>query len=588
MPFDSFMTAALTLELRQKIVGLKVGKICQPERDEIDLVFGGASAKRLVINCSASTPYVALSSETKENPASPPVMCMLLRKHLTRARVSDVSQIGFDRILCIRFDADDEMGFRKTKCLYCEMMGRGSNLIFVDENDIILASFRQNDVTTKFGRIVMPGVRYQSMPPRDLTDPTTCDRATFDDAFLHAPADGLIESWIRSHFSGFGKLTACEAAYLAAGKCDAALSDTTPAALWNVFSGMIERAGKGDFSPALVFLRDGESGAAPVDFSCFDVHPDPVLYRTQKADSASSAIESFYLERDRQERRKQHYNDIYQILKTCRNRLEKKIAAQKQQLEDARDADDKKRMGDLILQEMYRIRRGDRSVTVTDYALTPPAEVTIALSDQLNPSQNAQQYYREYAKKKTAAVKLCEQIAIAEEELAYADSILATLSTAQTASDLAQIRQELSHWNYGRRLATGLKKPNARDTRAKPREFRTSGGQLVYVGMNHYQNDTVTFSLADKDDLWFHVKTYHGSHVLLKQTGEAKITDRDLEEAASLAAYYSEAGSSPRVEVDYTRARYVKKPSGAKPGFVTYRNQKTVFVSPKKEITPKA
>ncbi|MBQ3865557.1 MAG: NFACT family protein [Clostridia bacterium] len=583
MPFDAFMTAALTREVRERIVGLKVDKINQPERDEIDLLFNAGGKIRLVINCIASSPYMALSTRSPENPATPPMMCMLLRKHLSRARVVEVEQIGFDRIIRITFDSGDEMGFRRKKHLYCEMMGRGSNLVFTDEDETILASFRQNDITTKFNRVVMVGMPYRPMPPQDKQDPLSCGAEDMERLFQGAESGLSLSQWFLTRFAGMGKLTAAELAYRAAGIRDAALKDATAASCYSALKELQDVVLSGSFSPCLIYASRDAAGSKedPVDFSFTAIRQFGTEGVVIPCESASFAIETYYSQRSAAERKKQHYNDIYQILKNCKSRLEKKIAAQTLQLDEAADAEEMKRRGDLIMQENYRIRRGDREVTAPDYAFDPPEEVRIPLSEMLTPVQNAQKYYKEYAKKKTTLVKVREQIRIAGEELSYAESVLATLQTAETASDLAQIRQELSHWAYGRRLTGGLKKPASRDVKAKPREFAAPSGAKILAGMNNLQNDTVTFSLADKNDVWFHVKKFHGSHVLLKVRNGDTPSPEDLEEAASLAAFFSEARASDRVEVDYTEARYVKKPGGAKPGFVIYRKERTAVVSPR-------
>ncbi len=585
MPFDSFMTAALTKELNQRLIGLKVDKVCQPERDEVDLLFHVGERNRLVINCTASTPFIALSSEPRENPPTPPMMCMLLRKHLSRAKISAVEQLGFDRIIRICFDSGDELGFFKSKNLYCEMMGRGSNLIFTDEADKILAAFRQNDITTKFDRIVMVGMPYQPMPIGDRVNPIECTEVQWMEMIKDAAPDCRADLFLQKRFFGFGKLTAREIVYRAAHDPEAPLSHISPDALWKSFSEMINLVKEGLFSPCLIYenRRDYEEGKSPLDFSFTLIDQFSPPFYVHPCSSVSEAIERFYLLRNRVERQKQHYNDIAQILKNCKNRLEKKISAQQIQLEEARDAEEDKRKGDLVMQELYRIRRGDREVIAMDYSLSEPKEVRIPLDHTMTPSQNAQYYYREYSKKKTAQVKVLEQIEIAKRELDYADSVLASLQTASVSADLEQIRQELSHWSYGRRLTTGLKKPQNKQNKARPRELKTKNGFTVFIGMNNFQNDTVSTSLADKEDLWFHVKNYHGSHVLLKAKADQSFADEDLEFAAGLAAYYSQVQTSDRVEVDYTMARFVKKPNGSKPGFVSYKNQKTVIVAPCKE-----
>ncbi len=582
MPFDAFMTAALTKELSDLLTGLKVDRINQPERDEIDLLFHRKGADRLIINCTASTPYVALSSTSRENPATPPMICMLLRKHLSRAKITSIRQIGFDRTLEIEFDSGDELGFRKTKYLYCEMMGRGSNLIFVDESGVILAAFRQNDITTKFDRVVMVGVPYRPMPMPDKQDPVTCTEEVFIELFSNANPETRADLFIQHQFSGFGKLTAREVVYLADADPEAPLQSISPDLLWKAFSKVVDRVKQNDYSPVLVYSSHEalDAGDAPIDFSFMPITHLQKPFVVMPCPSPSLAIEGFYSMRNQLERHKQHYNDISLILKNCRNRLEKKIAAQKIQYQEALDAEDQKLKGDLIMQELYRIKKADREVVAINYAKTPPEEVRILLDPKLSGPQNAQKYYREYSKKKTALVKILEQIQIAESELAYVQSVFSTLETATTASDLQEIRLELSHWSYGRRLTSSLKKPQLRPKKAKPRECKTENDFTVYVGMNNFQNDTVSVSLASPNDLWFHVKNYHGSHVLLKAEHDRAFSDSDVEFAASLAAFYSECRDADRVEVDYTFAKFIKKPNGAKPGFVTYKNHKTCLVKP--------
>jgi predicted ribosome quality control (RQC) complex YloA/Tae2 family protein len=582
MPFDSFMTSALAYELSEKLVGLKVDKVTQPERDEIDLLFHIGKRNRLVINCTASTPYMALSDVTRENPMTPPMMSMLLRKHLSRAKITSICQLGFDRIIKITFDSGDELGYRKSKYLYCEMMGRGSNLIFSDENGKILAAFRQNDITTKFDRIVMVGLPYEPMPPQDKLDTMLCTKEDFFNAFESVSKDGRIDLLLQKMFSGFGKLTAREISYLSCGDPEGKISDTNIEKIWNSFCHVRDIVENKAFFPCLIYESKEAflSSDNPIDFSFMRICQFGSDFYVHPCESVSAAIENYYLLRNQKERHRQHFNDIAQILKNCKNRLEKKIAVQLQQLQDAEDAEEKRLFGDLIMQEMYRISRGDSSVTAMDYSNN--CNVTIPLDPQLSPSQNAQKYYREYGKKKTAQIKVEEQIKIAHGEIDYVDSVIASLEHAVTSADLEEIRQELSHWSYGRRLTAGLKKPQKRQAKAKPKLFKTSTGRSVYIGMNNYQNDVVSTQLAEKDDYWFHIKNYHGSHVLLKAMGDPDFSDEDILEAASFAAYYSEVQNSDRVEVDYARGRYVKKPNGSKPGFVTYKNHFSVIVTPAK------
>lgn len=582
MPFDSFLTMALTRELREKLVGLKVDRVLQPERDEIDLAFRLPDAKCLAISCGAAAPYLALVNQMKENPVKPPMMCMLLRKHLSRAKVTGVDMPAFDRTIRIRFDSGDEMGYRKEKTLYCEMMGRGSNLIFCDETNTILTAFRQNDLTSKFGRVVMTGVKYTPMPPVDRLDPTTVTKEEFLAAFDGQPKDLLAAKALQTLFSGFGKLTAEELAFRASKLSEATLIYATPERLWEALSEMLFEIREGINTPSLVYPVSAVSGD-PIDFSFTAISAFPGSYRVEACRSVSEAIERFYGEKDRAERQKQHYNDIYQILKNARNRLQKKITAQEDQLAEASDAPLSRKKADLIMQEMYRIKRGDTLLLASDYSQDPPAEIRIDLDERLSPSRNAQKYYKEYTKKKNALIKVREQIDLARAELDYVDSVRATLDTAISAADLMQIRQELTHWTYGRRMSVGLKKPSSREKSVvKPMELISPGGLCVLIGKNNLQNDAIATKLASKNDWWFHVKGFHGSHVLLKVSDGSKVSSEDLEYAAGLAAYFSEAKESEKTEVDYTLAKFLKKPAGSRPGFVTFKNQKTVLVAPKK------
>lgn len=584
MPFDSFMTACLVHELSERLTGIKVDKVCQPERDEIDLLFNVSGRSRLVINCTSSTPYMALSSEPRENPSQPPMMCMLLRKHLSRAKITSVRQPRFDRIIEVAFEGGDELGFRKAKYLYCEMMGRGSNLIFADEERKILAAFRQNDITTKFGRVVMVGFPYEEMPPQDKIDPIAATKEEFLGVFQAVEKSSRCDSVLQKRFGGFGKLTSSEIVFRAFGDAETTVERADLELLWNSFTEVMDMVRNQSYRPCVIYQsrEDFLEGKNPLDFSFMEIKQFGSDYFVHFTESASECIETYYRQRNFEERQKQHYNDIYQLLKNCRSRLERKIAAQRLQLADAEDFEKDKHLGDLIMQELYRIRRGDESVEVTDYTEEGERKIVVPLDKTLSPSGNAQHYYREYAKKKTALVKMEEQIALAEGEIDYCDSVLATLSTSSTASDLQQIRLELSHWSYGRRLVSGLKKPQMKKEKAKPKEYRSPGGFSVFVGMNNLQNDYVSTNLADKNDVWFHVKNYHGSHVLLKAMEGREFGDEDYEFAASLAAAFSEVKESDRVDVDYTRAKFIKKPAASKPGFITYKNHYTMAISPQK------
>lgn len=583
MAFDSGMLRCVCTELECRLSGGKIEKVLQPEKDEINLVVRSlGKSERLLISASSNSPRICITSTVKENPESAYMLCMLLRKHLVGARLLHVEQIGFERIVRLSFDCGDEMGYRRNRFLYLELMGRNSTMVFCDENDKILATTRLVDLTSSAERKLLPGMPYEFPPSQGKRSPVVLEAPEFYSMYETEDGDLPAARWLVDRFEGISPLVARECVFLACGDVESTLGSCDKVLLFQAFRRMVDKAVRGEWEPCILY-RDEEKQSA-FEF-CFL----PIMQYGSEAflksfGSPGEAIDSYYSQRDRAERKKQHYNDIYTVLKNARNRVKKKLLAQEKELEDAEKADWSKTCGDLIMQELYRIHKGDTKIEAVDYTKDPPSTVEISLDPKLPPSANAQRYYKEYGKKNVAKERIRQQMELASQEEAYLDSVLEALSRASTEADYSQIRTELSLAGYGKR-GVAFKAPDKRK-KARPDEYLSPNGFKVLVGRNNTQNDVITFDLAAKDDVWFHAKDYHGAHVLLVTNGAAPANE-DLEFAARLAAGASGASESRKAAVDYTLARYVKKPSGGRPGFVNYFRYTTVYVVPlKNQKTP--
>ena len=582
MAFDSGMLRCICTELNHRFQGGKIEKILQPEKDEIDLVIrANGKSDRLLISCSSNNARLCVTQHVKENPESAYMFCMLLRKHLIGARVEQISQMGFERVARIVLEAGDELGFRKKRSLYLEIMGRNSTLVFCDENDCILYSSRYVDLSSSISRKLMVGLPYQLPESQNKVDATLLSRQEIFSFCQSAPQDYPVSRFLVDTFQGISPLVGREVAFLASGDCEALLARCDRQRLADCFFSVMERIRKEDFSCTVLYKT--EEDGAPFEFSFLPIAQYQSTAVVKSFASPSQAIDLYFHQRDCTERKKQHYNDIYTILKNARNRLQKKIQIQTQELTECDLALELRKKGDLIMQELYRIRKQDLSVVATDYTVDPPQPVEIQLDPRLSPSANAQKYYKDYNKKTVARERITQQLSAAGQELTYVLSVLEALERSQGEADFSQIRQELAMAGYGKR-GVAMKSVDKRK-RSVPDQYRSPNGFKVYAGRNNIQNDHITFDLACKEDVWFHVKDYPGSHVLLVSEGQ-KVPDADLEFAARLAAGLSGGAGADKVSVDYTLARYVKKPSGARPGFVNYFKYTTVYVSPLKNCLP--
>ena len=579
MAFDAGMLACMTHEILSESRGARVEKVYQPDKDEIHIqirsLHGG---KRLLINAGSNNPRIGFTEIAKENPQNPPMFCVLLRKRLQGAKLADIEQLGFERAIMLSFDTRDEMGF-DTKCyLVAELMGKYSNLIFLDAEKRIVSALKTVDFTTSSLRQVLPGMLYELPPKQDKSNPLDSTREEFLALWDNAPADQRADKFIISNFIGISSAVAREISYRACGDIDATLRSCTFDALYGAFCGIIEQIKTNSYTPTTVF-----EGERAVEYAfCRLTHYTGLELRD--FESPSVMLDAYFESRDREVRVKQRATDILKILTNSETRLQRKMDKQRSELADCREGEKYKKQGDLITSNIYAIERGMKRVELIDYEQYNEddgtfAKVTIELDSRLSPSANAQRMYKRYNKCKNAERELTVQIEKAERELAYIYSVFDSLAHAENASDLVEIRDELYTSGYASKMKNY--RPQKRKSTAHM-TFKTTDGYTVLCGKNNIQNENITFNLAHKSDYWFHVKNKAGSHVVMLCNGEEPDAI-NFTEAAEIAAYYSSLQGGVSVPVDYTFAKNVKKIQGANPGLVIYHTNWTAYVTPSAE-----
>ncbi|MBE6601124.1 MAG: fibronectin/fibrinogen-binding protein [Ruminococcaceae bacterium] len=577
MAFDAGMLACTLAELRKTALGARIEKVFQPERDEIVLqmrsVDGG---KRLLINAGSNNPRIGFTGEQKENPMTPPMLCMLLRKHLQGAKLSAVRQAGFERVAILEFETRDEMGFSCTRYLIAELMGKYSNLIFANGEKRVVAALRTVDFTTSSKRQVLPGMTYELPPTQEKRDPIALCREDFCELYADAPREKSLEKWISASFLGISAAVAREIAFRAGGRIDVSVGELTADAACAAFFEVTDEIRTERFSPCMI-LADGK----PVEYAFCELQQYGRGFEMRPYESAGQLLDDFFHTRDRENHIRQRAADILRILTNADNRLRKKLELQRVELADCERGEEYKKSGDLITANLYQLSRGMAEAELTDYEDWHEdgsfGTVKVALDTRLSPASNAQVYYKKYNKSKNAKVELARQIALGEEELRYIDTVFDSLTHAETAADLAEIRDELYRSGYASRMKNyaASRKPSTPTVA----EFRTSGGYRVLCGKNNLQNEYITHKLARKNDYWFHVKNLPGSHTVMLCDGEEPDAE-NFTEAAEIAAYFSKGADGQNVEVDYTYVRNVKKPAGTKPGFVIYHTNWSCIVTP--------
>ena len=568
MPLDALCLSGVVHELQNALSGAKIDKIYQPGRDEVVLALRAPAGNvKLLLSANPSHPRAHLTQISRENPDKPPMFCMLLRKHLAGARLLELVQPPMERVVDLRLEALDELGDRVERRLVLEAMGRHSNLILLDGEGRIMDCLRRVDSDMSARRQVLPGLFYRLPPAQEKLDPSSLDRAALESALAAAPEESQADKWLLDTFGGLSPLICRELAFRAGGATDARLhqmGEGGRSRLLDELEGLLRSVQENSFTP--VFQPISQYGPA---VSCV---PFP---------SFSALLDRFYEQRENQERVRQRGQDLIRSVTNARDRAARKIGLQEQELAATRDRERLRQFGDIITSNLHAMEKGMSRLTAADFYDPECPQIHIPLDPLLTPQQNAAKYYKEYNKAKTAESILTLQLEKGRRDLDYLNSVLEAIALAEGERDLQEIRQELTDTGYLRRPSKA--RDRGKRVASKPMEFRSSSGLRISVGKNNTQNDLLTTKQAFKSDLWFHTQKIHGSHVILwTEGGQPDLTS--IQEAAQLAAWFSQGRESGKVAVDYTPVKYVKKPGGARPGMVVYTTYETAYVAPDGEL----
>lgn len=578
MAFDAGMISFVLNEINEKCAGGKIEKVYQPARDEfIFLIRKFGETHRLLINAGSRCPRVSLTEEKAENPQKAPMLCMMFRKHLQGAVFTGASQLGFERAADLVFSALDDMGYKCEKHIIVEMMGKYSNVIFTDENKKIISILRQVDFTQSMKRQLLPGMIYEAPPAQDKLDPTAVDRDAFMRLCASCDPERPCEKFIMSTFSGISPLVAREIAALAGGASDASLARCEKR-LADVFFKVLRDISEHSGTPVALISKSG----MPKEYCFMDINQYGGEYTKRVFSSFSELLDFFFATRSREEKISQKADDILKIVSAAQSRTEKKLALQRVELADCDEGEKYRLMGDLITANIYRLKKGIDSAVLEDY--TTGDELNIKLDPRLSPAQNAQKYYKRYAKSKSAREHLTEQIEKAERELVYIATVQDALSRTDSEKELSEIRNELYHSGYASKMKQFSPKKQSAPSYLT---FETAHGYTVLCGKNNTANDWLTFRHAAKNDWWFHAKGCPGSHVIMECDGREEPPAEDFTQACMIAAVYSKASASPSAEIDYTTVKQVKKPPDSKPGYVIYHTNWSASVPVDREAVKK-
>ncbi len=584
MALDGLVIHSLVNELSSKLIGGKVDKVHQPEDDEIVLyIRNNKENYKLILSCSSSNPRVYIANDyKKENPKKAPMFCMLFRKYIQSGNIVDISQVGFERIIKISVDSLDELKEKTTKDIYIEIMGRHSNIILThNEDNKIIDSAKRIPTSISRVRQILPGLNYELPPAQDKLNPLN---SISKDEFIESlkSYDGPIFKGIYSKFLGISPVISKEICYRSKLNEKINISDLSNEelnTLFNEFNNLFNDIRNNKFSPCIVL---NEKIDRVVDFSCINLS----LYNEFKfinKESMSTILEDYYKTKDIKDRIHQRASDLKKSISIKLERLYHKQEKQKEELEEANNAETYKVKGELLTAYIYMIQKGMESIEVQNFYDPNYENVTIPLRKNLTPSENSQRYFKKYNKLKTAKKEITSQMAINKEEIDYLENILLNIENCENLAELQDIKDELISLGYSK--ASGKLKPKKEIAKltTSPHEFISSEGIRILVGKNNKQNDHLTLRIADPEDIWMHTKNIPGSHVIIKCAGK-DVSEQTIYEGAMLAAYFSKAKSSNKVPVDYTKKRHVKKPSGSKPGMVIYETNSTMYVDPTEEM----
>ena len=575
MPLDAICLTAVAHEIAAAIVGGRIDKIHQPGRDEVVLAIRSGKNCKLFLSANPSHPRAQLTEISRENPDKPPMFCMLLRKHLTGARILGVEQPPMERVLQLVLEATDELGDRVQRQLVLEAMGRHSNLILLDHEGRIIDCLRRVDSEMSVRRQVLPGLFYHLPPAQEKLDPMALTREELQRELSAAPEESQADRWLLDTFGGLSPLISRELAWRAGGRTDIRLhqlGENGRNRLLDELERLLNSVRGKTFTPTVI-KRDNK----PFDFTFMPVGQYEGLAQVSGGESFGQLLDDFYATRETMERVRQQGQDMIRTVTNARDRTARKIGLQEQELEATHDRELLRQKGDIITSNLHAMSKGMARLKTYNFYDPEGGDIEIALDPLLTPQQNAAKYYKDYNKAKTAEQVLTVQLEKGRQELDYLNSVLESVALAEGERDLQEIRQELVETGYLRRASKA--KGREKKVAARPLEFCSTAGLRISVGKNNAQNDLLTTKMASKGDIWFHTQKIHGSHVVLwTEGGQPDL--QSLNEAACLAAWYSQGRESDKVPVDYTPVKFVKKPAGARPGMVVYTTYETAWVTP--------
>ena len=568
MPLDAITLQALTREMRDTLEGAKIDRVQQPEKDMLLLTLrtreGG---RRLLISASVAGARVHYTAESFENPAEPPMFCMLLRKHLVGGRIQSVEQPEGERMLSIRLFSRDELGDESEKTLAVELIGRSANIVLVGADGRIIDCLRRMEYGGE-GRGMLPGLIYRLPPRQNKLSFFSCSEEELRFTIEHME-DGAFDKRLLDSFAGLSPLICRELAYRSRQDRELLLDNALA---------LRETVSAGDFVPTLVSI-DG----APRDFSFMAINQYGEGASCERFDSFCALLDAFYARRDRAESRRRRSRELMHTVKTVQERLNRKLAAQRKELLETAGREEIRRRAELITANIYRMKKGQRELVCENYFEDDCPEIRIPLDPLKTPQQNAAALYKDFNRKKAAEEHLTVLIEQGERQNEYLGAVVDEIERAESERDLNDIRRELVETGY-------LKKQRAaKNDRSKPQaplRFLSSDGYEILVGRSNVQNDELTHKLAHRTDLWLHAQKIHGSHVIIRTDG-LEPPEATIAEAASLAAWYSQGREAGKIPVDITQVRFVRKPSGAMPGAVLYTDYTTLLAQPDESLAEK-
>ena len=589
MPLDALCLAAICDELSSQVTGSKIDKIGQPEKDVLIFTLRGKGIpqSRLLISAGSGDARIHLTAHQFENPTAPPMFCMLMRKHLQNARIENIKQLPGERVVEIILSAADGVGVISEKRLIIELIGSVSNIILTTGEGLIIDCLRRISFDKNGKRAVLPGLIYEYPTPQaDKINPLQeKDIRQMVLSRISLPNNGLtVEKWLLSNFIGMSPLICREISWRAYGAADFRMTDITDDfnMLCCELSSIVNAVNCKNYKACMLIDKLNNT---PRDYSFVEIKQYEDALNLEIFNDFSSMLDAYYTRKAKANNIKQRLVDITKAVKNAHARLIRKLVAQKSDLKNAVDREYLRQCGDIIMANIYNMKKGQKELVAQDFYATEGSKRKIVLDPLKSPGQNAEQYYKRYTKAKNAEKYLNEQIRRGERELEYLESVLNMMEYTESEVDIQDIRNELISAGYLRAPKVG-KAGRVKQKVSAPMKFMSSTGKLILAGKNNIQNDQLTLRTAGKSDMWLHAQKIHGSHVVISST-ESEVDETTIFEAATIAAYYSSARASGKVPIDYTLVRHVKKPSGGRPGMVIYNNFKTITVTPDEKLVNK-